>query len=118
MTAEEIAGVSIFAGLGPDECEQLARVAADIRLVPGEYAVHERDDRALFVVMEGRLETVSLVDGIERSSAAVMWANSWGGPDRPRDGVSLRVSRRRADPGDQDRGARLPRAVASRPMSG
>jgi len=66
VTAEEIAGVSIFAELGPDGCEQLARVAADIRLVAGEYAVHERDDRALFVVMEGRLETISLVEGIER----------------------------------------------------
>jgi thioredoxin reductase (NADPH) len=66
VTAEEIAGVSIFADLRPEECEQLARVAADINLVPGEFAVHERDDRALFVVMEGRLDTVSLVDGIER----------------------------------------------------
>ena len=64
MTAEDIAGISIFAGLGPAECDRLSRNAADIRLVPGEYAVHQGDERALFAVLEGRLETVGLVDGI------------------------------------------------------
>jgi thioredoxin reductase (NADPH) len=64
LTAEDIAGISIFAGLGPSECDRLSRNAADIRLVPGEFAVHEGDERALFAVLEGRLETVGLVDGI------------------------------------------------------
>ncbi len=64
MTAEDIAGISIFAGLGPAECDRLSRNAADIRLVPGEYAVHQGDERALFAVLEGRLETLGLVDGI------------------------------------------------------
>ena len=64
LTAEDIAGISIFAGLGPAECDRLSRNAADIRLVPGEFAVHEGDERALFAVLEGRLETVGLVDGI------------------------------------------------------
>jgi thioredoxin reductase (NADPH) len=66
VTAEEIAGVSIFAGLSPVERERLARLVADIRLEPGEYAVHAGDERALFAVLEGRIETVSHVDGIER----------------------------------------------------
>ena len=66
VTADEIAEVSIFADLGPVVRERLARIAADIRLVPGEYVVHEGDDRALFAVLEGRLETVSHVDGIPR----------------------------------------------------
>jgi thioredoxin reductase (NADPH) len=66
VTAEEIAGVSIFADLAPVERERLSRVAADIRLVPGEYAVHQGDGRALFAVLEGRLETVALEDGIPR----------------------------------------------------
>jgi thioredoxin reductase (NADPH) len=66
VTADEIVGVSIFAALGTVEREQLSRVAADIRLVTGEYAVHAGDERALFAVLEGRLETVALVDGIER----------------------------------------------------
>jgi thioredoxin reductase (NADPH) len=66
VTADEIAGVSIFADLRAVERERLSRVAADIRLVPGEYAVHQGDGRALFAVLEGRLETVALEDGIPR----------------------------------------------------
>lgn len=65
VTADEIAGISIFADLGPVERERLSRVAADIRLLPGEYAIHAGDQRALFAVLEGRLETIRLVDGIE-----------------------------------------------------
>ncbi|HEX5780423.1 MAG TPA: FAD-dependent oxidoreductase, partial [Solirubrobacteraceae bacterium] len=34
--------------------------------MPGEYAAHERDERALFAVLEGRIEAVKTVDGIER----------------------------------------------------
>jgi thioredoxin reductase (NADPH) len=66
VTAEEIAGIEVFAMLGPDEQERLARVSADVSLVPGEYAANEGDDRALFAVLEGRIETVKLVDGSER----------------------------------------------------
>jgi thioredoxin reductase (NADPH) len=66
VTPDEIAGVSLYADLGPVERERLSRVAADIRLVPGEYAVHAGDERALFAVLEGRVETVGLIDGIER----------------------------------------------------
>jgi thioredoxin reductase (NADPH) len=66
VTAEEIASVSMFAELGPVELERLSRVAADIRLVQGEYGIHAGDERALYAVLEGRLETVTLVDGVER----------------------------------------------------
>jgi thioredoxin reductase (NADPH) len=66
VTASEIAGISIFADLGQVERERISRVAADIRLVPGEYAVHPGDGRALFAVLEGHLETVALEDGIPR----------------------------------------------------
>src|SRR5918995_4884851 len=41
-------------------------MAADIGLAPGEYAAHEGDERALFALLEGRIEPVKLVDGIER----------------------------------------------------
>ena len=34
--------------------------------MPGEYAVQEGEERALFAVLEGRVEAVKLVDGIER----------------------------------------------------
>ena len=49
-----------------DDRDRLSRAAADISLVPGEYAAHEGDERALFAVLEGRIEAIKLVDGIER----------------------------------------------------
>jgi len=66
VTAEEIGEVAIFAALGLAEREELSRVAADVTLVPGEYAAHEGGERALFAVLEGRIEAVKLVDGIGR----------------------------------------------------
>ena len=66
VTTEEIEQVALFAALDPAQREQLSRVAADITLAPGEYAVHEGGERALFAVLEGRIEPVKQVDGIER----------------------------------------------------
>src|SRR5215471_18999760 len=66
VTAEEISGIPLFAALGEEDRERLSRVAADIALAPGEYAAHEGDERALFALLEGRIEAVRLVDGIER----------------------------------------------------
>ena len=64
--AEEIARIELFAGLDAAQREQLSRVAADVSLAAGEYAAHEGADRALFAVLEGRIEPSRLVDGIER----------------------------------------------------
>ncbi len=66
VTAAEIGGVALFAALDEAERERLSQVAADITLMPGEYAAHEGDERALFAVLEGRIEPIKLVDGIER----------------------------------------------------
>jgi thioredoxin reductase (NADPH) len=66
VTADEIGAIAIFAALGPAERERLSRAAADITLAPGEYAAHEGSERALFAVLDGRIEPVKLVDGIER----------------------------------------------------
>jgi thioredoxin reductase (NADPH) len=66
VTAEEIGGVALFADLDEAERERLSQVAADITLAPGEYAAHEGDERALFAVLEGRIEPIKRVDGIER----------------------------------------------------
>jgi thioredoxin reductase (NADPH) len=66
VTAEEIAGIEVFAMLQVDQQERLARAAADVTLVPGEYAANEGDDRALLAVLDGRIEVVKLVDGVER----------------------------------------------------
>src|SRR6266581_3708535 len=66
VTADEIGQVTIFAALDPADWDRLARVSADISLMPGEYVAHEGDERALFAVLEGRIEPIKLVDGIER----------------------------------------------------
>jgi thioredoxin reductase (NADPH) len=66
VTAEEIGRIDIFAGLDESERERLARAAADITLIPGEFAAQEGSERALFGLLEGRIEAVKTVDGIER----------------------------------------------------
>jgi len=66
VTPEEIARIELFAGLDQAQLEQLSRTAADVSLVAGEYAAHEGAERALFAVLEGKIEPVRLVDGIER----------------------------------------------------
>jgi thioredoxin reductase (NADPH) len=66
VTLEEIGRFEMFAALDPADRERLCRVAADISLSPGEYAVHDGDERALFGVLEGRIEAVKLVDGVDR----------------------------------------------------
>src|SRR5438876_11592693 len=66
VTADDVRRVRVFADLGGPACERLSRAAADISLLPGEYAAHEGDERALFALLEGRIEAVKVVDGIER----------------------------------------------------
>ena len=66
VTAEEIGRVALFADLDEADRERLARAVADISLAAGEYAAHEGDDRALFAVLEGRIEAVKTTDGVER----------------------------------------------------
>jgi thioredoxin reductase (NADPH) len=66
VTPEEIAAVPLFASLDSAQRERLSRVAADVSLAAGEYAAAEGSERALFAVLEGRIEPTRLVDGIER----------------------------------------------------
>ena len=66
VTAEEIARVALFAELDEPQRERLSVAAADIALRPGEYAAHAGDDRALFAVLDGRIEPVKTTDGVER----------------------------------------------------
>jgi thioredoxin reductase (NADPH) len=66
ITADELARIPLFAKLGAAELSYIARTAPDIRLVAGEYVVHEGESRALFITIEGRLQVVKLVDGVER----------------------------------------------------
>jgi thioredoxin reductase (NADPH) len=66
VTPEDVAGVPVFSGLGRDELAALARAAADITLAAGEYAARAGDDAALFALLDGAIEAVQTVDGIER----------------------------------------------------
>ena len=66
VTPEEVQRVPYFAALSPESRERLARTSADITLAAGEYAAHEGEGRALFALLEGRIEAVKLVDGIPR----------------------------------------------------
>jgi thioredoxin reductase (NADPH) len=65
VTAEEIAGITIFAGLDPVDRERLSRASADITLAAGEYAANPGDECALFALLDGRIEAVKIEDGIE-----------------------------------------------------
>jgi thioredoxin reductase (NADPH) len=66
VTADDIRRVRIFADLDHRACERLSRAAADVSLAAGEYAAHEGDERALFGLLDGRIEAVKVVDGIDR----------------------------------------------------
>jgi thioredoxin reductase (NADPH) len=65
VTAEEIGQVAVFADLQPSERDRLSRLVADITLSPGEFVVNEGDERALFGVLEGRIEVLRRFDGVE-----------------------------------------------------
>ena len=66
VTPDELRTVPAFAELEAADLEWLCRVSADISLSPGEYAVHDGDPPALFALLEGRIEAVKLVDGVDR----------------------------------------------------
>ena len=66
LTPDELAAIPIFYTLSPVALADVARGAADIHLNAREYAVYEGEPPALFVVLEGAIEVVKLVDGIER----------------------------------------------------
>lgn len=67
ITTHDLQSIPIFASVAPNDLARLTEVAADLRLAQGEYAVHEGGERALFVVLAGRIEVTKLIDGIERT---------------------------------------------------
>jgi hypothetical protein len=50
LTPDEVRAVPLFASLPDADLDRLVRTSADIRLNPGEYAVHEGGERALYAV--------------------------------------------------------------------
>lgn len=65
LTPDDLASVPLLAGLPASRLEQIVRVVADIRLLPGDYAVNEGDEAALFAVLAGRIEITKRIDGVE-----------------------------------------------------
>jgi thioredoxin reductase (NADPH) len=66
LTADDLAQLPLFADVPADEIARLAGSCPDIHLTAGEYAMHEGDDRALYIVLSGLLEVVKLMDGVPR----------------------------------------------------
>jgi thioredoxin reductase (NADPH) len=66
LTAEDLRPIPIFASIPTDALHDIALVAADMRLMDGEYAYNEGDEAGFFVVISGRLEVIKIIDGHER----------------------------------------------------
>ena len=67
LTADELKSIPLFSTLDASALGDLVQAAADIHLGAGEYAVHEGEAPALFVVLAGNIEVTKLIDGIERT---------------------------------------------------
>ncbi|RKR37878.1 cyclic nucleotide-binding domain-containing thioredoxin-disulfide reductase [Paraburkholderia sp. BL17N1] len=67
LTTDDIRSVPLFATLSDDELDHLAHTSADLHLSAGEFAVHEGGERALYVVLTGKMEVIKTFDGIERT---------------------------------------------------
>ncbi len=67
LTIDDIRDVPLFATLTESDLERLAQTSADLHLAAGEFAVPEGGERALFVVLAGRIEVIKTIDGVERT---------------------------------------------------
>jgi thioredoxin reductase (NADPH) len=63
FTADDLQQFCSFSTLSGTDLERLARTAADVYLGPGEFAVHEGGERALYAVVAGKVEVLKLIDG-------------------------------------------------------
>ena len=66
ITADELTVIPLFSDLTADQLAFIARSVEDIRLLPGEFAAREGDERALFLVVEGVMELTKDINGVER----------------------------------------------------
>ena len=66
VTPDELTRVRVFSALDEASKEHLAKVAADISLSAGEYAAQEGDGAALYALLEGRIEAVKTIDGVDK----------------------------------------------------
>jgi len=63
ITSEDLAGIPLFAGVEEAERQRLARKAADIRLVPGDWLAREGEEPRFFVILEGELQVLKNIVG-------------------------------------------------------
>ena len=67
VTIDDVRTIALFATLPESELARVAQMAADIHLSPGEWAVPEGGERAIFGVLAGKIEVVKRFDGVERT---------------------------------------------------
>jgi thioredoxin reductase (NADPH) len=63
ITSSDLTQIPLFADVEEVERQRLARKAADIRLVPGEFLVREGEEPRFFVILEGELEVLKNIVG-------------------------------------------------------
>jgi thioredoxin reductase (NADPH) len=63
ITSADLAQVPLFANVEEVERQRLARKAADIRLVRGEFMVREGEEPRFFIILEGELEVLKNIVG-------------------------------------------------------
>jgi thioredoxin reductase (NADPH) len=66
LSIDELLNIPLFASLGENELNYLARTVPDINVMPGEYVIHEGETRGLIIVVEGKLEVIKMINGIEK----------------------------------------------------
>ena len=77
----ELAAAPILSKADPDVLALVAQSAADIPLAAGEYAVHEGDERALYVVLSGHIQVTKRSRVSNTSSASDAGARgAWRSP--------------------------------------
>jgi thioredoxin reductase (NADPH) len=67
LTTDQIRAIPLFSGLPDSLLQRIADTCADVQLAPGEFAVHEGGERAFYAVVQGRIEVVKRVEGVERT---------------------------------------------------
>jgi thioredoxin reductase (NADPH) len=66
LTIDELAAIPLLSTLSAGALRDFESAAADIHLNTGEFAAYEGEPPALFIVLEGTIEVIKLVEGIER----------------------------------------------------
>jgi thioredoxin reductase (NADPH) len=67
ITSADLAHVPVFAEVEEAERQRLARKAADIHLVPGDWLAREGEEPRFFVILEGELEAIKNIVGQHRT---------------------------------------------------